>query len=157
MLSKKYFRQNRISMPAKKFKRDKHSETLFLSMVDEINNSPEWISEILKENNIDETKLASDANQVAGRLLAEMKLKNAKAQKKSIFDKAVSLLENVKIDIQNFDPRQKLFELLNSRQNAQSFTFNNLKDFSNKDVLEMLTEIELLQLIEDLEKNKENT
>ena len=154
---KKYFRQNRISMPAKKLKRDKHSETLFLSMVDDMNNSPEWISEILKENNIDETKLTNDANQLAGRLLAEMRLKNAKAQKKSIFDKALSLLDTVKSDIQKLDPRQALFDLLNSRQNSPSFTFNNLKDFSNKDVLEMLSEIELLQLIEDLEKAKENT
>jgi hypothetical protein len=144
-------------MPAKKLKRDKHSETLFLSMVDDMNNSPEWISEILRENNIDETKLANDANQLAGRLLAEMKLKSAKAEKKSIFDRALSLFDNVKIEIQSFDPRQKLFELLNARQNTPSFTFNNLKEFSNKDVLEMLNEIELLQLIEELEKNKENT
>lgn len=140
-------------MPAKNLKRDKHSETLFLSMVDDMNNSPEWISEILKENNIDETKLANDANQLAGRLLAEMRLKNAKAQKKNIYDRALALLDNLKIDFQNIDPRQKLFQLLGNKQNSPSFTFNNLKDFTNADVLEMLSEIELLKLIEDLENN----
>src|SRR5690606_7759817 len=118
-------------------------------------NSPQLVSETLKENGIDEDALEANATELAGRLLAQMKIKLAKQKKKNLLSIAQNLLQRANIELQNLDPSEKLYNLLKGEQTSASFTFNSLKDFSNDDVLQMLSEIELLELIDELEKKKD--
>lgn len=133
---------------------NKHTEVFFSSFIDDLNNSPEMISETLQEHGVDEKALEDNANQLAGRLLAQMRIAMAKEAKAGLLTKAKELLRNVAADIQHLNPSEKLYNLLKVDHADASFTFNSLKDFSDDDVLQMLSEIELLGLIEELEKQK---
>lgn len=133
---------------------NKHTEVFFSSFIDDLNNSPQLVSETLKDCNIDEKTISENANDLAGRLLAQMKIKLAKDKKKGLLSRAKELLAVTKIELQNLNPSEKLYTLLKGNQTNASFTFNSLKDFSEDDMLQMLSEIDLLDLIDELEKAK---
>lgn len=135
-------------------KPNRHTEIFFSSFIDDLNNSPDLVSETLKENNIDEKAISEKANQLAGRLLAQVKIRLAKETNRNLLKRAMELLNNAKVDLSNLNPTEKLFNVLRGDQLNASFTFNSLKDFSNEDVLQMLSEMELLKLIEELENKK---
>ena len=137
-------------------KKSNHNSAIFFSsFVDELNNSHDLVSETLKEHNVNEKELSDKANAVAGKLLSQLLIRTAKEKKKSLLAKASELLTSVKLEIQSLNPKEKLFQLLSANMSAASFTFNSLRDFSNEDVLQMLSEIELLELIEELEKKSD--
>lgn len=135
-------------------KSNKHSEIFFSSFIDDLNSSPEIVSETLKECNLDEQAVANKAKAIAGRMLAQMRMNVAKETKTGLLQRAAELLEQLKDKIQFPNPQEKLYSLLKTNSSSASFTFNSLKDFSNDDVLQMLSEIELLALIDELEKKK---
>lgn len=136
-----------------KKKKNNFSETLFISYIEDLNKSPEWVHETLKENNIDPTVVAGKSNALAGRLLAQMKLKAAKADKQGLLHKAAQLLQQAGNIFTDLPPKEKLYQLLSTHKQS-AITFKNVKDFSTEDVLQMLSEIELMELIEKLQ-NKE--
>lgn len=131
-----------------------YSEIYFSSLIEDLNNSPDLISETLKEYNIDENQVEKRGAELARKLLVQMRIKEAKESKQTLFEKALSLLQSANISLADLNPKEKLFNLLSTGQNSASFTFNNLQDVSNPDILEMLSEIQVIELIEELEKNK---
>lgn len=132
-----------------------YSEIYFSSLIDDLNNSPEMISETLKEHNIDENQVAQKGVELAGKLIVQMRIKEAKELKQTLFQKALSLLSNANISLASLNSKERLFNLLSAGQNSASFTFNNLQNVSNPDILEMLSEIQVMELIEELEKSKD--
>ncbi len=132
-----------------------YSEIYFSSLIDDLNNSPEMVSDTLKEYNIDENQVAQKGVELAGKLIVQMRIKEAKELKQTLFQKALSLLSNANISLANLNPKEKLYNLLSTGQNSVSFTFNNLQNVSNPDILEMLSEIQVIELIEELEKSKD--
>lgn len=130
-----------------------YSEIYFSSIIHDLNNSKEIVSEILKANNINEENVSKKGKEIAGKLIAQMRIKEAKESKKNIFEKALSLLSSANISLANLNPKEKLFNLLSADQGSPSFTFSSLQDISNQDILEMLSEIQIAELIEELEKN----
>ncbi len=132
-----------------------YSEIYFSSLIDDLNNSPEMVSDTLKEYNIDENQVAKKGVELAGKLIVQMRIKEAKELKQTLFQKALSLLSNANISLANLNPKEKLYNLLSTGQNSVSFTFNNLQNVSNPDILEMLSEIQVIELIEELEKSKD--
>lgn len=137
----------------KNIKINNYSEILFTSFIDDLNSSSSMVSETLKDNNIDENKLAEKATQIAGKLIAQLRIQTAKQVKQSVFEKAQTLLKAANISFANLNPKDKLFDLLSSDLTSASFTFNSLQNFSNEDVLEMLSEIQIIELIEKIEKD----
>lgn len=131
-----------------------YSEIYFSSLIDDLNNSPEMVSDTLKECDIDGNQVAQKGAELAGKLIVQMRIKEAKELKQTLFQKALSLLSNANISLANLNPKEKLYNLLSTGQNSLSFTFNNLQNVSNPDVLEMLSEIQVIELIEELEKSK---
>ena len=136
-------------------KPDSYSEILFTSIIEDLNNSPEMVSETLRENNIDENLVARKGNELAGKLIAQMRIKEAKETKRTMLQKALSLLSNANISLANLNPREELFNLLLGEQKSASFTFSSLQNISNEDILEMLSEFQIIELIEELEKKSQ--
>jgi len=135
-------------------KEKKYTEVFFSSYIDDLNGNNEWISETLNDADIDEQELSRRGSALADRLLIQMKIKAAKEKKQGLLIRALKLLQNINDNLSELNPSERLYNLLTNTSNP-SFTFNSLKDFSNEDVLQMLSEIELLDLIEELEKKKE--
>lgn len=132
-----------------------YSEIYFSSLIDDLNNSPEMVSDTLKEHNIDENQVAKKGVELAGKLIVQMRIKEAKELKQTLFQKALALLSNANISLADLNSKEKLYNLLSTGQNSVSFTFNNLQNVSNPDILEMLSEIQVIELIEELENSKD--
>jgi hypothetical protein len=130
-------------MAAKKINIDKLIDSCF-----EISTSDQQsLDEMLKEHGHDPKKIETDGVQKIKQLLFKQMVQTKKSAMENLVAKAISMIQQAQ-----HHSKDAVFALL--RQKSPSLQFRNLEKLDDENLRQILTDTEILELIEKMEKGE---
>ena len=138
-----------------KHKNIKDLEKIFKSIEDQILNDSDFAQEYLNESGYDLDELNKKGLDFIEKIKGKARLEIAKQNKNKFIEEIKNYLNQASSEIRE-KSREAMIEILKSKQKEQlSFQFRNFEKFSTDDLVEMISEEELLSYFEKLRKGKE--
>lgn len=108
---------------------------------------PAILDDMLREHGYKPEELEKRGTQFIRNFFFQQELAHKKERMKSIFDRAASLVQNAPANT-----KEAIFQLL--RQKSPSLQFRNLETLDEENLRQILSETEILELIDKLEKGE---
>lgn len=115
------------------------------SYLEQINTDPNLLDDILREHGYDPQKLERQGIQIIRKLLFQQQVAANKEKLSGLYLKALSM-----VHVAAAGTKEAVFSLL--KQKSPSLQFKNLEKLDEENLRQILTETEILELIEKLEK-----